>query len=225
MPAAKEATGLAVNTAPKPQPDWRHFDPLPLDNVLEAAAEAFVELGYHGATVREIARRCGLSVPGMYHHYVTKQEMLVALLDMLMEDLLWRTGAARAGGGADPVRRFALIVECLALVHTHRRDLAFIGASEMRSLEAANRDRIVGLRVKEQRLLDAEVVAAVASGEFTTSHPHEASRAVATMCTAIVQWYQPGGPDSPEMIAERYVEFAFGLVGYRPAPRRDRRRA
>jgi AcrR family transcriptional regulator len=199
--------------------DWREYAPLALGPVLSAAVEAFVEVGYHGAAIRDIARRSGLSVPGLYHHYPSKQALLAAILDLTMEDLLWRSRAARDEGGADCVTRFALLVECLTLYHTYRRDLAFIGASEMRSLTPENRDRITRMRVEQQRMVDAEVEQAIAERRFTIANPHEASRAVVSMCTAIPQWYRPDGSLTPEEIAERYVEFALRLMGH-PAPAR-----
>lgn len=192
--------------------DWRRYEPLALGPVLSAAADAFVQVGYHGATVRDIARRCGLSVPGIYHHYLTKQDMLVRLLDLLMEDLLQRSQTAVSEGGDNPVRRFGLLVENLALTHTYRRDLAFIGASEMRSLEPANRKRIIAMRREQQRMVDAEVEAGVAAGRFRTSVPHEASRAVVAMCTGIVQWYRDDKQFIPEEIAGQYVDFALSVV-------------
>ena len=102
-----------------------------------------------------------------------------------MEDLLSRSRAAKDEAGGDPVRAFALLVECLVLFHCHRRDLAFIGSSEMRSLEHANRARITALRTAQQRLIDAEVDAAVRSGRFRAAYPRDAARAVVTMCTAV----------------------------------------
>jgi AcrR family transcriptional regulator/transcriptional regulator with XRE-family HTH domain len=198
-------------------PDWRTFAPLGWDPVLTAALEAFVDVGYHGATVRDIARRCNLSVPGLYHYHRSKQDMLLAILDQTMADLLTRAAAAR-DSGATPAERFARLVECLALVHTYRREPAFIGASEMRSLEPANRNRIIAARNALQRLIDAEVEGAVADGSFATEHPHEAARAAVTMCTGLVQWYRPDGPRTPEQIAELYVEFALDLMLPRRRP-------
>ncbi|YCN58154.1 TetR family transcriptional regulator [Rhodococcus erythropolis] len=49
--------------------DWRSYAPLAFDPVLAAALGEFVDIGYHGATVRGIAARCNMSVSGMYHHY------------------------------------------------------------------------------------------------------------------------------------------------------------
>src|SRR5215213_4061226 len=81
---------------PAPEQTWRDFPRLELAPPLAGALEAFVELGYHGASVRDIAQRAGLSVPGVYHHWPTKQHLLVALLELTMDDLLDRARAARA---------------------------------------------------------------------------------------------------------------------------------
>ncbi|MDP9459797.1 MAG: TetR/AcrR family transcriptional regulator, partial [Actinomycetota bacterium] len=200
---------------------WRIFAPLELDPSLTAALAAFLEFGYHGATMRNIAQRAGLSVPGVYHYYASKQEMLVAILDVTMADLLGRTTAARAEG-RDPVERFALIVECLALYHTHRRELGFVGASEMRSLVPAQRTRVAAARRAQQRMVDEEVDGACRDGLFAVPRPHEASRAVVTMCTALPQWFDGQGPATAEEVAAQYVEFALDLMRCTPKGRRRR---
>ena len=194
--------------------EWRRYEELKLDPVLRAAVAAFVETGYHGATVRKIAQLAGLSVPGMYHHFATKQDMLVGILDLTMDDLLQRSHRAKAEAGGDSVRAFCLLVECLVLFHCYRRDLGFIGASEMRSLESANRARIASLRTAQQRLIDAEVDQAHTSGLFRVAFPRDAARAVTTMCTAIPSWYRMGQESTPEEVADRYVDFALGMMRY-----------
>jgi AcrR family transcriptional regulator len=209
--------------APVPEEggDWRSYPPRPFDPVLDAALAEFLEIGYHGASVRGIAQRCGMSVSGLYHHYASKQEMLRRILDLTMTDLLRRSRAAR-DEGRDAVERFCLLIENLALFHTHRRKLGFVGASEMRSLEPDNRREVAAVRTEQQRMVDQEVEQAIADGRFHTRHPHEAARAVVTMCTALTQWYRPGGRLSPEEIAKEYVQFALDIMRHtatrRPTP-------
>ncbi len=192
---------------------WRDFAPLEMDVALRGALSSFVEFGYHGASMRTIAERSGLSVPGLYHYYASKQDMLVALLDLTMTDLRGRTEAAIAEADGI-VERFVNIVECLALVHTNLRDLAFVGASEMRSLLPEAQARVAATRVDEQRLVDAVVEDGVRAGVFNTDRPHEAARAVVTMCTALAQWFRADGPDPAEVVARQYVVFALGVVDY-----------
>jgi AcrR family transcriptional regulator/DNA-binding XRE family transcriptional regulator len=198
-------------SGPAPDRSWRTFPPLHIPSPLAGALEAFVELGYHGASIRDIAQRAGLSVPGIYHHWPTKQHLLVALLDLTMDDLLERARAARAEGDG-PVERFARLVECLALYHTHRRELGFIGASEMRSVEEPDRTRIAAARQEMQHMVDDEVIEGCRRGLMGTTLPREAARTVVTMCTALPQWWSPAGPSSPEVVAGQYVDFALDVV-------------
>ncbi|MFF0454603.1 TetR family transcriptional regulator [Nocardia africana] len=191
---------------------WREFPPLDIDPVLAAAIDSFVETGYHGATMRSIAHRAGMSVPGVYHHYRDKQELLVRALDLTMDELHWRTRAARgeATGGRG---RLIRVVEALALFHTHRRELAFIGASEMRSLTSDNRQRITASRNDIQYLLDEDIDTALAEANLPAYHARVAGRAIATMCTSLPQWFRLEGPATPEQIATEYADFALGLLG------------
>ncbi|WP_336087446.1 TetR family transcriptional regulator [Nocardia sp. SSK8] len=207
-PARRAPTTTPTGTAD----DWRVFPPLDIDPVLAAAIAAFVETGYHGATVRTIAQRAGMSVPGVYHHYRDKQELLVRALDLTMDELHRRVDAARreATGGRDRVAR---VVEALALFHTHRRELAFIGASEMRSLTPENRRRIAASRNAIQHRLDADIDAALTEAGLDTGRARAAGRAIATMCTSLPQWFRLDGAATPERIATDYANFALGMLG------------
>ena len=197
------------------QSDWRDFSVPVLPPLLHCALECFVEHGYHGTAIRAVAGRAGLSVPGLYHHYPSKQALLAGIAESAMTDLYARSTAALTEAGADVEDRFARLIECLVLVHAYRWEHAFIAASEIRSLEGAAREAHIAARDRQQKLLDDVVAEAVRLGRFGTPHPKEASRAVTTMCTGVAQWYRAGGPLSPEELAVRYVQICRGAVGAR----------
>lgn len=199
-------------SAPAHGGDWRAFGEIDLDPVLRAAIDSFVEAGYHGTSIRAIAVRAGLSVPGLYHYYASKQELLVRILDLTMDDLEWRL-AATAATGPSALDRVALLVEALALFHTLRPALAFLGASEMRSLERPDRQRIAGRRTAVQHQLDQQIDGALADGTAATRTPRETGRAIVTMCTSLPQWFDPAGPTSPRAIAAQYADLALVMIG------------
>lgn len=192
---------------------WRVYEGSDLPVPLAAALAAFVEQGYHGTSVRDIAGRAGLSVPGLYHHYPSKQAMLVGLMDIAMDELISRSRDAEAEAGPSARARFDSVVESLLLFHMYRRDQAFIGSTEIRSLEQANREVYVGRRDEQQRMLDAIVVAGIESGDFDVDHPADASRAVTTICVGVAGWYRPGGPLDPADLALVYLSIARRIVG------------
>ncbi|WP_307203751.1 TetR/AcrR family transcriptional regulator [Nocardioides zeae] len=192
--------------------EWRKYDDAQLPRVLEAALEAFAKHGYHGTSIRELASTAGLSVPGLYHHYPSKQDILVALLEDVMRDLVQRTAAALEEAGASPAARFDAWVECLLRFHMFRTKHAFVTSSELRSLEGANRDRIVALRDELQAMLDSAVEDGAADGTFATPYPKAASRGVTVLCIGVSSWYRPDGPLSPEELVHRHLVLARGVV-------------
>jgi AcrR family transcriptional regulator len=48
--------------------------------IIDRAMTLFGEVGYRGASLREIAARCGISHPGLMHHFPTKESLLLAVL-------------------------------------------------------------------------------------------------------------------------------------------------
>jgi AcrR family transcriptional regulator len=192
--------------------DWRRFAPLDLDPVLAAALGSFVATGYHGSNMRGIADGAGMSLSGVYTRYPSKQQLLVTILELTMAELEWRVPAA-ASEAHGPVQRLHRQVEALALFHVMRADLAFIGASEMRSLEQPDRDDIAGRRSRLQHRLDHDILDAVRNGSANCPRPLETARAIATMCTSLPQWFDSDGPTSAESVALEYADLAVRMVG------------
>ncbi|MGA9278139.1 TetR/AcrR family transcriptional regulator [Ilumatobacter sp.] len=64
------------------------------DRLLSAATDVFVEHGFGGATVTEIARRAGISGPAAYKHFDTKADLLVAAAKRGLRETTSGVGAA-----------------------------------------------------------------------------------------------------------------------------------
>ena len=193
-----------VSSAPA---DWQ------LPPILAGARVAFEEHGYHGTTVRDIAQRAGVTVPGLYYHYESKQAMLFALLMDSMQALLDRCGLALAKAQSDPRERLAALVECVVEFMAQHASQGL--TSELRSLEPDNRARYVALRDQLDQLTRDIVLAGNEAGVFHAEFAAETARAVLTMCDAVGRWYRPGGRLSPNTVAKRYVSIALNTVGCR----------
>ena len=193
--------------------DWRHYEPLDLPPVLKHALEAMVEHGYHGTSVRDIAKRLGQTVPAIYYHFENKQALLTTLLNDSVEAVLHRCQLAVLDAGPDPVARFRNLVECVVLYITHRRPLSFLDA-EIRSLEPQNRATYVAVRDAVDYLFIDAVRDGIAEGQLADHDPALTVRAVLAMCHGIAVWYDPGGAITPNELAERYVQYALALVGW-----------
>ena len=69
--------------------------------ILAAALEVFSTYGYRGATVDQIATRCGLSKPNLLYYFRRKEDIYVALLEHTLSDWLEPLRALDADG--DPI--------------------------------------------------------------------------------------------------------------------------
>jgi TetR/AcrR family transcriptional regulator len=57
------------------------------DRVLQVAQALFAERGYRGASLRDIAKRIGIKAPSLLHHFPSKQQLYLAVLDKMFESL------------------------------------------------------------------------------------------------------------------------------------------
>lgn len=191
---------------------WRRFSEEPLSPLLRSATQTFVARGYHGTTTRMLAAAAGMSVPGLYHHFPSKQALIVAIMDAAMNELRERSLGAMAEAGDDPRAQLDLHMECLVLFHAHRRELALLASTELRSLDPQERDHHIAARDAQERMLVDILSRGVERGEFTVDDPRQLARALATMSTGISQWYSPAGPLTPSDIAKAYVAYARRLT-------------
>ena len=57
------------------------------DRVMQAALALFAERGYRGASLRDIAWRIGIKAPSLLHHFASKEQLYLAVLDRIFEGL------------------------------------------------------------------------------------------------------------------------------------------
>lgn len=58
------------------------------DNILDAAIECFIKIGYASTTTARIAERAGVSRGAMLHHFPSKSELMLAAVEHLHSKLL-----------------------------------------------------------------------------------------------------------------------------------------
>lgn len=49
--------------------------------IMDAARRLFVKNGFHGTSMRQIAREAGIALGGIYNHFASKEELFVAVLE------------------------------------------------------------------------------------------------------------------------------------------------
>ena len=74
-------SGLSEDELLAPVPQGRYAKGvIKREAILDAALEVFSQVGFQGSTLREIARKCGVSHQSLMHYFPSKQELLIAVL-------------------------------------------------------------------------------------------------------------------------------------------------
>lgn len=106
--------------------------------LLVAAGETFMEFGYHGATMAEIAARSGLAVQTVSYFFGTKPKLLSALLGTTIDAAIaegtpvgttaWNEAPAHTASGAEIIDHFVDIGHGILLAVSPLLDVARVGA-------------------------------------------------------------------------------------------------
>lgn len=210
LSALSERLGIDLTpTVPAMFDDWRAYSPVEVPRVYAAALELFSERGYHGASMRMIAERAGISVAGLYHHESGKHDLLTWLLDRAMDELMARCEAA-AATSVDPLRQVQDLTECLVRFHAGRRAWALLAATEQRALQPEARAKLWRQRAWIHDTLRSHVVAARGVDPKDAAADRTAI-AIVTMSVAVSDWYR-NGVDDADAIAATYAELAAAMV-------------
>lgn len=186
-------------------PSTTERDAVASHRILKAATALFCECGYHGTPMRALARVLRMEAPSLYYRFPSKQEILFAILDRTLDDLLGglREAVATAEG---PAERLRAAVRFHVLFHARRRREAFVSHSELRSLTAANLRRVITKRDQYEQVFRGLLVAGVRAGSFQVADVKLTAAAILSMCTGVASWFSEDGRLPAEAIAERYVE-------------------
>ncbi len=78
--------------------------------ILDAAFDVFAASGYRGGSLREIADRVGMSLPGLLHHFTTKSELLSGVLTIRDNQTRREFGAVEGIPGDELLRSYVRLM-------------------------------------------------------------------------------------------------------------------
>jgi len=200
---------LKISTAREARPRWvRRKEARPAE-LLSAALDLFVERGFAGTRLDDVAARAGVSKGTLYLYFENKEELFKALV---RENIVERISAARdelssfAGSSAELLR---------TLVNRWWREFGATqagGISKLMMAESGNFPEITRFFVEEviepwHWLVGAVIERGIERGEF---RPVDVETFVQVMTAPMVMlglWKRSFGPCSSRPVdAERYIE-------------------
>jgi TetR/AcrR family transcriptional regulator len=181
--------------------------------ILKSAAVAFRRLGYHGATVEQIAAALRMNKGNLYYYFKNKEEILFACheyshdrLQELLDEAVRSTATAEA-----KLRRLIAATVHVLLDELHGTALLL----DLEALSPAHLKAVVHRRDRFDRGMRLIIEEGMATGAFAAGDPKLLGFAMLGALNWIARWFNPSGPSSSEEIATRFADYL--IAGLRPA--------
>jgi AcrR family transcriptional regulator len=187
------------------------------ESILRAATRLFIERGFDGTSMYEIADELGVTRTAIYYYYKNKEEILVALTDKITRVAAQLAGEAAQHVDLSPIEALRAVVDRhVRLIIDHGEEFRVVERNEER-LPPKRRAAATEYRRGVLANFSAVIERGIKSGDFRPVDARVAALAIIGMCNWTAWWYRPGGRKSRDEIAELISDFALhGLM--RSAP-------
>jgi len=187
-------------------------NPLPRrDAILAAAASRFRRQGFERTSVREIAQAMGMTSGSIFYHFATKEELLVAIMEEGVRDIMQSVRDGLAGETRLPERLLSMVRSHLRAVLGTRLDAMTVLLYEWRSLSPTAQTRVMASRDAYEALWTAPISEAAALGLVDTDVVLVRQTVLGAL-NWTAQWYRPGGRLDLDVLAERMFSMLFPRV-------------
>ncbi|WP_439675402.1 TetR/AcrR family transcriptional regulator [Embleya sp. MST-111070] len=182
--------------------------------IIRHACALFAKRGYGATTVRQIAESADMLSGSLYHHFPSKEAMLLEVLDSFFADIMSRQRATVERGDAPVETLRGLLRDSLEVIG-NSPDAAIVVVGESRRLSGSDSFVWLSDRTVEASALWGRVLRrGVEEGSLRRDlHPVLLSLMLQSAVWGMAQWYRPSGRYDPDAAAGRLVDlFVRGIV-------------
>ena len=173
--------------------------------ILKSAAKAFRKLGYHGATVEEIAAALQMKKGNLYYYFKNKEDILYACHSYSLDRLNQILDEINHTGLRADEKLHQLIV---AFVHTILDELHGTALFlDLEALSPAHLKAVIVRRDQFDRGVRKVLEDGMNEGTFGRGDPKLLAFVLFGAVNWIPRWFNPAGPASSQDIADYFARF------------------
>ena len=172
------------------------------ETILHAATRLFIERGFDGTSMYEIAKALGVTRTAIYYYFKNKEAILIALTNNITRVAAELAKQAAQHNELTPVEALRQVVDTHArLILDHGEQFRIVERSEERlplRLRAAAADYRRSVVANFSAVIDR----GIRSGDFRPSDARVTALAIIGMCNWTAWWFQPGGRKSRDEVSD-----------------------
>ena len=190
--------------------------------ILDSASLLFIEKGFGGTNINDIADAIGLTRTALYYYFPSKESMLEALTEEVTEKagLLASSVAARDALPANEALR-QLILQHAGLILSHPMQFRVVERSES-SLPEAHRAAAQSARRAVLDHFVRVIQRGIDCGQFRATNAHVAAFSIIGMCNWCAWWFDDSGAMPAGAVAASIADFSERALAPDQSPRRAR---
>jgi AcrR family transcriptional regulator len=178
------------------------------ETILQAATHLFIERGFDGTSMNEIAEALGVTRTAVYYYYKNKEASLVALTDNITRVAAQLAEEAARHKNLPPLEALRTLVDRhVKLIIDHGAQFRIVERSEER-LPPKRRAAATGYRRGVIANFTAVIERGIQAGVFRPTDAKVAAFAIIGMCNWTAWWFKPDGRSSRDEVAELISDLA-----------------
>jgi len=195
-----------------------------LERLLACATEVFCEKGYEGASIRDIARRCRISLAGLYYYVHSKEELLYRIQKHCFTTLLEQAQAQLAAANAQSEVKLRLFVSNHIRYFLQNREAMKVLSHESDSLRPPYGPEVAEIKRAYYRLCRGILEDLKRERKLKNLNTRVAVLSLFGMMNWIYTWHKPRvDPDAGALAGQMASLFLQGIEAGRNGPWRATR--
>jgi AcrR family transcriptional regulator len=183
--------------------------------IIDTSARVFARQGYHATGIVELCDANDLGKGALYHYIGSKEELLAAIHDRVMDEVMLGADRVAEAGGAPLEQLAGLGAELLDVIHRYP-DHVWVFLHEFPALTGERAERFRARRHVYEGRVEAVLRAGVDAGEFRELDPWLTSRAWLGMHNYTYLWLKAEGRLTARDVAKPFAEIFMRGIESRP---------
>ena len=182
------------------------------ETIVDTSAKVFARHGYHATGIVELSAVNGLGKGAFYHYIGSKEELLAAIHDRVMDEVMLGADRVAAAGGSPSAQLAMLGDELLDVIHRYP-DHVWVFLHEFPALTAEHAEQFRVRRRAYEHRVEAVLQAGIDAGEFRDVDPSAHRARVARHAQLHVSLAQGRRPRVAHDVAKPFADiFIRGIA-------------
>ncbi|WP_379967239.1 TetR family transcriptional regulator [Ectobacillus sp. sgz5001026] len=183
------------------------------EKIIQASIELFEKQGFAETSIQHIVDTVGVTKGAFYYHFVSKEELLVAIHHRFIDFILRKQNQIMKRLDTSFREKLHQIITMLLQNIEQNGKSARVFFRELQNLKDSNLEELLEKRDQFRRGLEEVIRRGIEIGEFKQElNPSMIALGILGMCNWSYMWFNPSGPIKAEAFANICMDMVLNGI-------------